>query len=458
MKRVKLLHFFHSANEFPSKVPKRTIFHTFDIYGMTFLSNFAAVMMDYVNAFVSMLNGMSPYLLLGFFIAGVLHAFVPSTIYSRYLAGTGLRSVATAAAFGIPLPLCSCGVLPTAVALRRSGASRAASTSFLIATPQTGVDSIMATYSMMGLPFAILRPVAALVTSLLGGLAVGHWERKGALDDVHDKANYEFSELPKGLWNKIKETLKYGFFDMMQSIGRWLLLGLVVATLITVLLPDDFFSTYARWPLLNMLIIVLVAVPMYVCATGSIPIAAALMLKGMSPGCALVLLMAGPAANLASMFVVNNAFGRKATIVYLLSIIGGAVGFGVLVDYWPGMRQVFTDALPCHMMHHDHMMGASWLNTICSIALLCMIALALGAKYWKSYQIKRNKTATMKEFKVKGMMCAHCKANVEKGLAALPGVEKVTVDLAKGTALVEGFVPDQLIIDCIEDLGYEVVS
>ena len=413
-------------------------------------------MMEYVNAFVSMLNGMSPYLLLGFFIAGLLHAFVPSAIYSRYLSGTGLRSVVTAAAFGIPLPLCSCGVLPTAVALRRSGASRASSTSFLIATPQTGVDSIAATYSMMGLPFAILRPVAALVTSLVGGLAVGHWERKGVLDDVKEDANYEFSELPKGLWNKAVATLKYGFFDMMQSIGRWLLLGLVVATLITVLLPDDFFSTYARWPLLNMLVIVLVAVPMYVCATGSIPIAAALMLKGMSPGCALVLLMAGPAANVASMFVVNKAFGRKATIIYLLSIIGGAIGFGVLVDYWPGLREVFTAALPCHVMQHN--MDVSWFNTACSIALLGMMIVALSAKYRESYLIKRNKTTTMKEFKVKGMMCAHCKANVEKGLAALPGVEKVTVDLAKGTALVEGFVPDQLIIDCIEDLGYEVIS
>jgi len=414
-------------------------------------------MMDYVNAFVSMLNGMSPYLLLGFLIAGVLHAFVPSAIYSRYLAGTGLRSVATAAAFGIPLPLCSCGVLPTAVALRRSGASRAASTSFLIATPQTGVDSIAATYSMMGLPFAILRPVAALVTSLIGGLAVGHWERKGTLDDVSTEASYEFSELPEGFWNKVVETFRYGFFDMMQSIGRWLLLGLIVATLITVLLPDDFFSTYARWPFLNMFIIVLVAVPMYVCATGSIPIAAALMLKGMSPGCALVLLMAGPAANVASMFVVNKAFGRKATIVYLLSIIGGAMGFGVLVDYWPGLRETFVAALPCHVMHHG-MHGASWFSTVCSIFLLGMIVVALCTKYWKSHQINHNKTTAMKEFKVKGMMCPHCKANVEKGLAALPGVEKVTVDLAKGTALVEGSVPDQLVIDCIEDLGYDVVS
>ena len=308
---------------------------------------------------------------------------------------------------------------------------------------------------MMGLPFAILRPVAALVTALLGGMAVGYWERKGALGEVGDEGNYEFSELPKGFWNKVLETFKYGFFDMMQSIGRWLLIGLVVATLITVLLPDDFFSTYARWPLLNMFIIVAVAVPMYVCATGSIPIAAALMLKGMSPGCALVLLMAGPAANLASMFVVNNAFGRKATIVYLLSIIGGAIGFGVLVDYWPGLREVFVNAMPHHVMHHG--MHVSWLNTLCSIALIGMIVAALGAKYWKSYTIKRNKTTAMREFKIKGMMCAHCKANVEKGIAALPGVENVTVDLAKGTALVESSIPDQIIIDCIEDLGYQYV-
>jgi copper chaperone CopZ len=150
---------------------------------------------------------------------------------------------------------------------------------------------------------------------------------------------------------------------------------------------------------------------------------------------------------------VNNAFGRKATVVYLLSIIGGAIGFGVLVDYWPGMRELFVNALPCHVMQHH--MHVSWLNTLCSIALLGMIIVALAAKYWKSNQIHRNKTTAMKEFKVKGMMCAHCKANVEKGIAALPGVEKVTVDLAKGTALVEGSIPDQIIIDCVEDLGYQ---
>lgn len=413
--------------------------------------------MDYVNAFLTMLGGMSPYLLLGFFIAGVLHAFVPSSIYSRYLSGTGLRPVAAAALFGIPLPLCSCGVLPTAVALRRSGASRAAATSFLIATPQTGVDSIAATWSMMGLPFAVLRPVAALVTALLGGLAVGRWERKGALDAAKEKGNYRFSETPKGLWNKVVETFRYGFIDMIQHIAGWLVVGLVVATLITVLLPDGFFSAYARWPLLNMFIIVAVAVPMYICATGSIPIAAALMLKGMSPGCALVLLMAGPAANMASVLVINNSFGRKATVVYLASIILGAMGFGVLVDYLPGMHEMFASAMPMRAMA-GHGMAMNCLTTACSIALMAMIISAMVAKYWKSIKINQNRTTAMNEYKVKGMMCQHCQANVERGLSSLDGVEKVTVNLARGIALVEGTATDQQVIDKITELGYQVVD
>ena len=403
-----------------------------------------------------MLHAMSPYLLLGFLIAGVLHAFVPSSIYSRYLSGTGWRPVVTAALFGIPLPLCSCGVLPTAVSLRRSGASRAASTSFLIATPQTGVDSIAATYSMMGLPFAVLRPLAALVTALYGGLAVGALERHGKLPEDAGNEQYEFSNVTGGLASRMAEALRYGFFEMMQNIGRWLVLGLVIATLITVLVPDEFFQTYARWPLLNMVVILLIAVPMYVCATGSIPIAAALMLKGLSPGCALVLLMAGPAANLASMLVISQSFGRKATVAYLVSIIAGAMGFGLLVDYWPGMRETFVAAMPHHTEAMAHAMHAGWLNWVCSVALVVMLVVANVAKYWKSHQLKNdNKTMQKKEFKVRGMMCNHCKAAVEKGLATVAGVTSVTVDLAQGIAYVEGTVSDEDIRAKVVELGYE---
>lgn len=411
--------------------------------------------MEYINALLVMLNGMSPYLVLGFLIAGVLHAFVPATVYSRYLAGMGLRSVVTAAAIGVPLPLCSCGVLPTAVSLRRSGASRASTTSFLIATPQTGVDSIAATYSMMGLPFAILRPIAALVTAMLGGTVLGALESRGKLDgEATEGVGQETTgQLPDTFMGKVVETLRYGLVEMMQNIGRWLVIGLVVATLITVWVPDDFFTTYASNHFVNMLVVVAIAVPMYVCATGSIPIAAALMMKGLSPGCALVMLMAGPAANVASMLVVGRAMGRRAAAVYLTSIVAGAMGFGLIIDYWPGLQEVFTGAIPECMKCHAK--ETSWLNIACSTLLVVMIAWGFISKYRKSYLLTKNKTQVMKEFKINGMMCNHCKAAVEKGLATVEGVEKVTVDLAKGVAYVEGNVTDEAIKAKVTDLGYE---
>ena len=144
--------------------------------------------MTLFDTFIMLLNEMSPYLLLGFLAAGILHTFVPQSIYAKHLAGSDWRSVAKAALFGIPLPLCSCGVLPSAVSLRNNGASRASSTSFLIATPQTGVDSIAATYSLLGLAFAVIRPVAALVTALFGGMLVARVERTDEVNhsDDHD--------------------------------------------------------------------------------------------------------------------------------------------------------------------------------------------------------------------------------------------------------------------------------
>ncbi|MBR5101630.1 MAG: SO_0444 family Cu/Zn efflux transporter [Muribaculaceae bacterium] len=419
-----------------------------------------------MEVFIEMLNAMSPYLLLGFLVAGILYVWVPSQIYSRYLSGTGPRSVLTAAAFGIPLPLCSCGVLPTAVALRRSGASRAATTSFLIATPQTGVDSIAATYSMMGLPFAIVRPVAALFTALAGGLAVGRWEKRQnhndapCADNDGDPCECDSCNKPKSHHDSFAarclETLRYAFFEMIQNIGGWLVVGLVIATLITVLVPDDFFTTYATIPVVNMIVILLVAVPMYICATGSIPIAAALILKGLSPGCALVMLMAGPAVNVASALVVSKEFGKKPMLIYLASIIIGAVTFGLLIDYLPGVRTLFNQAMPT--LHTGHDMSADWFSTTCSVVLVAMLIVAFATKYVKSYQLHKNQHSAMKQFKIKGMSCNHCKSSVEKGIASLPGVTSVKVDLAKGIAYVEGDPDNQAVIDKINELGFEFVE
>ena len=209
----------------------------------TFASNYRSIAT--MHEIWALVNEMSPYLLLGFAFAGLLHSFVPASLYRRYLGKNSFSSVIWAALLGVPLPLCSCGVIPTAMSLRKEGASKGATTSFLIATPQTGVDSILATASLLGVPFAILRPVAALVTALFGGGVVTMATRNEPNEAIQKQAE----DKPKlSFWQKCLEALRYGFVDMIQDIGRWLVLGLVIAGLITVFVPDDFFLRFADTP------------------------------------------------------------------------------------------------------------------------------------------------------------------------------------------------------------------
>lgn len=400
-----------------------------------------------------MLNEMSPYILLGFLIAGALHAFVSPRLMSKHLSGTGAGAVVKAALLGIPLPLCSCGVLPTAVALRRNGASRAASSSFLIATPQTGVDSIAATYSLLGPAFAVIRPVAALVTSFMGGMAVGVAERSDYPEEMASECQVEAIE-KKSFLQKLWEMIRYGFFDMVRSIGKWLILGLVIASLITLFVPEDFFVMLSSRPLLAMIAMVVVAVPMYVCATGSIPIALSLMLKGLSPGAAFVLLMAGPAANFASVTVISRTMGKRCAAVYLGSIVVSAIAFGLVIDYL--LPAQWFMGYVSQMHGACHVGDVSIFNLVCSSLLAILLIVAMIANYMPKY---KKQPATMnKEYKIKGMSCAHCKATVEKNLSKLPGVTAVSVDLSRGVALVEGEHDEKSAIEMISSLGFDPVQ
>ena len=333
------------------------------------------------------------------------------------------------------------------------------------------MDSIAATYSLLGLAFAVIRPVAALVTALFGGMLVARVERTDVVShsddhDCHcdggddacccdDDCGCSTAPSADTFVGKVAEALHYGFIDMMKSIGRWLVIGLVVATLITVCIPDNFFAAFAQYPLLNMIVVLALSIPMYVCATGSIPIALSLMLKGLTPGAALVLLMAGPAANFASVLVINRSFGKRSTVAYLASIIGGAMAFGLLVDYvlpasW------FVPSLASGMAHCSHC--TSWLNVVCSVVLVALLVLTQVEMIIRRKRIKNNTTIMTKEYKIKGMMCAHCQANVEKNLAAIEGVKSVKVDLKSGVAYVEGDVAPEVIIAKIEQLGYEYIG
>jgi len=325
-----------------------------------------------------LVNEMSPYLLLGFFIAGLMHAFIPGSLYSKYLSKRSFRSVLNAALLGIPLPLCSCGVIPTAMSLRKEGASKSAVVSFLIATPQTGVDSIVATYSLMGLPFAIIRPITALIPALFGGQLVNFFDRDEAepqheehgcchqesekqhgedhccccQDEAeedhccchhdenhsHEEAgschcHHDDSSEAKGFWQKMVVALRYAFVDMVDDIGKWLVVGIVIAALITVFVPDGWFEVFKDNSLLSMAFVLLISIPMYVCATGSIPIAVALMMKGLTPGAGLVLLMAGPAANMASILIIRHRLGWRTLAAYIAAIVSGAVASGLIIDH-----------------------------------------------------------------------------------------------------------------------------
>ena len=416
-----------------------------------------------MNQFIDLVTEMSPYLLLGFLLAGLMHAFIPGTIYSKYLAKPNMRSVVLAALFGIPLPLCSCGVLPTAMSLRREGASKGAAVSFLIATPQTGVDSIIATFSLMGLPFAIIRPIAALATAIFGGKMVNVIEGDegaGKFDSTNEQTHDDLcgdsccgghDKVPTSFVGKIIEALRYAYIDMMESVGKWLVVGLIVAGLITIFVPDSYFEIFKDNSFTSMLLVLCISIPMYLCATGSIPIAVALMMKGLTPGAALVLLMAGPACSVASVLVVSKVLGRRTLTAYLFSIISGAVGFGLVTDYllpraWFMSHLVANDAC-CEE-------ESSLFATSCTILLFLLLANAFIRRRFRSKANINSKNTMKQTFVIKGMSCNHCRMSAEKAILSVKGVTSASVDLGSKQAVVEGDFSPEDVCKAVEETGF----
>ena len=393
---------------------------------------------------------MAPYLLLGFLIAGVLHVFVPQRFYANYLSRSNKLSVVWAALLGVPLPLCSCGVIPTAIGLRNEKASKGAIASFLIATPQTGIDSILATFSLMGLGFAVIRPVAALVTGICGGLLVNWLVRE---DDAKDESAAS-CQVERG--NRLWRVLKYAYYDMLRDIGLRLLVGLVVAALIQVAVPDEFFLQFGSQPLLQMLVILVIAVPMYICSTGSIPVATALMMKGLSPGAALVMLMAGPAVNLASILVVNKAMGRRFTSIYLMTIVGFAVLFGLLLNAAGSSLFALHSSLVAP--HGDCCMSTSAqpspFKLVCATVLTLLIIFALMMKLFSKFTAKKPLDPDVTVYRVEDMHCSHCEAAVVRAVEEVAGVEKAKASASANTLTVKGSATEEAVRAAVEGIGY----
>lgn len=405
-----------------------------------------------IHDFFVILCKMAPYLLLGFLFAGLLYAFIPQRKIERYFGGSPFKSSVLASLFGIPLPLCSCGVIPTGIAFYKNGASKSGTVSFLISTPQTGVDSILASFSLLGLPFAIIRPIAALLTGITGGIITGFVTE----NEKKKEKSIEQNQEQKTFSQKVKDVFKYGFVDFIQDISKWLVIGLALAALISALIPNDFFNLIDISPIYQMLLILLVSIPLYICATGSIPLAAILILKGISPGAAFVLLMAGPATNAATITMISKVLGKKTLFAYLASIILGALSFGLIIDY-ALPTEWFTQITQQNLGHnHNHL---AWWEIASGILLVALIINGYIKTKFKSKEQTNVNIMDTVTIKVDGMTCNHCKANVEKNLEKLPFVASAEVDLSTKSVCIKGEHPDvEKLKETIDSIGYEVIE
>ena len=388
---------------------------------------------------------MSPYLLLGFLIAGVLSVVISPASVQKNLGGKGLFPIVKASLFGIPLPLCSCGVIPVATSLYKHGANRSATTSFLISTPQTGVDSILVTYSLLGPIFAIFRPIAALLAGILGGLAV---EIADYGSESNVKPSTQVIDNDKSFFRKIYE---YGFISLPQDIGKPLILGIVVAAMISMIVPVDFFASYFGNGFMGLIIMMFAGIPIYVCATASVPIALSLMSIGLSPGAAFVFLMTGPATNAATISTVWKILGKKTTFIYLSAVSGSSLVAGLFIN-------LFSSEIDSHIHDHDHWMLPVWLQITSSVLFLGILINSLLRLYFPSMfvsdeSIKVNEADLV--VSVGGMTCNHCVNSVTNAISEVTNVEDVDVDLGSGETKINGNnINIDEVVEAITSSGY----
>ena len=405
------------------------------------------------------LEEMSPYLLFGFLVAGILSIVVSPETVERQLGRRGIWSTLKAALFGVPLPLCSCGVIPVTASLRNHGASKGAATSFLISTPQTGVDSLLVTYSMLGPVFTIVRPVVSLVSGVLGGVAADAADGGGD-ERAHRpvKCTGECCAPHEGQ-GTISRIFRYGFGTLAGDIAKPLLIGIVIAGMLSAVVPEGFFAEYLGGgsigrQLLSMLAMMAFGVPLYICATASVPVAAAMIHLGVSPGAALVFLMTGPATNAASVATIWKVMGRRTAIIYVVTVAASAFAAGLALNW--------IDPGAISMQHAGHSMLPAWTGTAAAVALLLVLGAALVSPYLKkreAHEHEHDHEGETMKLKISGMTCSHCASNVARALRECSGVENVSVDLAGGGATVSGNAIDEAEIrKKTQEAGYEVTG
>lgn len=312
--------------------------------------------MNFLSIFWNLVIESAPWLLLGYLLAGIIKQVIPSEWVHSQLATPGFASIVRGAFIGAPLPLCSCGVIPTALAVRKAGASKGATSSFLVATPETGVDSISFSYAVLGPIFAIARPIAALVSAVIAGVLVNSFDPDQAVAEpveaksscCHGKQQRAEPEAEPRLVEKLRGAVQYGYGRMISDTAKWLVIGLVAATVITALVPQSFFLQWGDG-LLAMIVMVVVGLPMYICATASTPVAAGFLFAGISPGAALVFMLTGPATNIATMGVIREQMGMRSLIAYMVGVIVTAIASGLILNQ---LYAVYGWPLQLSMLEH----------------------------------------------------------------------------------------------------------
>ena len=323
---------------------------------------------DFLQALWAYVTLSSPYLLLGLLLSGLIHNFVNVNFIKRHLR-TGVGSVVKASLFGIPLPLCSCAVIPTAIMLRKNGAGNGATSSFLISTPESGVDSIAMTYAMMDIPMTVMRPIAAFLSSVGAGVAQLAFNSYDLPPEaVAEKAGgCKKSEVASS--SKVRRMLRFSFVDLIDDISLWLGIGLLLGAVINWLVPADSFSGMTglggRMALLGL------GIPFYICASATTPIAASLILKGMSPGMALIILLVGPATNMSNIMVVQKYIGRKGVVINIIVIAFVALICSYMVDFFYHYFSWPQDFKVGHAHHHAQ--ESSWIEVASAIVLSALI-------------------------------------------------------------------------------------
>jgi len=386
-------------------------------------------------------SNLAPYLLLGFLAAGLLYAFIPPETIVRHLSGKGLKPILKASLFGVPLPLCSCGVIPVATSIRKQGASKASTLSFFVSTPTTGIDSILATYSLMGLLYAAFRPIVALFSGVVLGFLssiIVKGERISSPIVSHPHPHFSLSK-------RLETALKYGFFELVKDIYKWILTGVFIGGIISFAVPTNFIEKYLGSPFLSFAAMLIVGIPMYVCATGSIPIVASLLMKGMNPGAAMVFLIAGPATNTVTITVIAKMLGKKILLIYLSGIIFLSILFGwlfnLIYNFLGSPQSLITGggrAIP------------PILTIFSSIFLALLIAIALFDEKFK----KRRDIEGKIVIDVPDISCEHCKMRIESNLKRIKGLKDVYVDVENKKVFLEGDFEMEEVLKTIENTGY----